>query len=186
MKKQLQKIFFLLFLTGCMTAPQYSFDSGLKSNKSYRVPFQQIVFISNQKRFDSAHHIENSLPQSPEQIIQNWIQKNLIEDAHQTDTLQIVLHQAEIVRENLPSQHWWQPDYVKDTLNYDIEVIQSGDNSTLNHRFNVAGKAYVQMGRRISLAEKEKQWAKLYRTMLDHLESEISTKIPHVIQSHQN
>lgn len=185
MKKQLQKIFFLFFLTGCMAAPQHSFESGLKSNKSYQVPFNQIVFISEQKRFDSAHHIENRLPQCPEQIIQNWIQKNLIEDAHQAATLQIILHQAEIVRENLPSEHWWQPDYVKDTLNYNIELIERNE-ETNNHRLTVAGKTYVQMGRKISLADKEKEWAKLYRAMLNHLESDLSNKIPHVIQSYKN
>ena len=185
MKKQLQKIFFLFFLTGCMAAPQHSFESGLKSDKSYQVPFHQIVFVSEKKRFDSAHHIENKLPQSPEQIIQNWIQKNLIEDSHQTATLQILVHQAEIVREHLPSPHWWQPDYVKDTLNYNIELIGHNE-ETNNHRLSVAGKTYVQMGRRISLADKEKQWAKLYRTMLDHLESDLSNKIPHVIQSDKN
>jgi len=185
MKKQLQKIFFLFFLTGCMAVPQHSFESELQSDKFYQVPFQQIIFISNIKRFDSAHHIENKLPKSPEQIVQSWIHKNLKEDAHQNTTLQIILNQAEIIRENLPSEHWWQSDYIQDTLNYNIELVQNQDHTT-NNRLTVAGKTYVQMGRRISLADKEKQWAKLYRTMLDHLGKEISTHISHVIQSHKN
>ena len=184
MKKQLQKILFLLFLAGCMTAPRHSFEAHLKSDKSYQVPFQQIVFTSEQKGFDSAHHIENRLPQTPELIIQHWIQENLIENPQKNASLQIILHQAEIIRENKPAEHWWQPDYIQDTLNYNIELVQNQDYSTDN-RLTVAGKTYVQMGRRISLADKEKQWAKLYRTMLDHLETEISTHIPHVIQSHK-
>ena len=186
MKKQLQKIFFLLFLTGCMAAPQHSFESELKSeNSNIQKNFHQISFLSERSKFDSAHHIENRLPKSPEQIIQNWIHDNLVETANLTSSLQIILHQAEIVRENLPSEHWWQPDYVKDILNYNIEVIQTGDIPTFNRRFNVAGNTYVQMGRRISLAEKEKQWAKLYRTMLNHLEKEI-LRLPHETEPHKN
>ena len=185
MKKQLQKIFFLLFFTGCMTAPQFSFESDLKSEKSYQVPFQQITFASERKRFDSAHHIENKLSQSPEVIIQNWIHDNLIENEIPGGKLQIVLHQAEIIRENQPAEHWWQTDYIKDTLNYNIELI-SRKNDTTAHRLTVAGKTYAQMGRRISLMEKEKQWAQLYRTMLNHLEKEILNKIPHVVVSDKN
>ena len=185
MKKQLQKIFFLFFLTGCMVAPQHSFESNLKSEKSYQVPFQQIIFLSTQKRYDSAHHIENKLPQSPEIIIQNWIHNTLIPTAIKNSDLQIILHQAEIIRENLPSQHWWQPDYIQDTLNYNIELVERHDKTSVN-RLTVSGKTFVQMGRRISLANKEKEWAKLYRTMLNHLEQEILNKIPHVIQSHKN
>lgn len=185
MKKQLQKIFFLFFLTGCMTAPQYSFESDLKSDKNFLVPFQQIVFVSEIKRFDSAHHVENRLPQSPDLILQNWIQENLKEDANKDSTLQIILHQAEIIRENQPSEHWWQPDYIKDTLNYNIELVQRQENSSPN-RLTVAGKAYTQMGRRISLTDKEKQWANLYRTMLNHLENDLSNKIPHVVITHKN
>ena len=185
MKKQLQKIFFLLFLTGCMAAPRYSFESELKSDKFYQLPFQQIVFVSEQRRFDSAHHIENRLPQNPEQIIQKWIHQNLTGKGHQNTTLQIILNRAEIIRENLPAEHWWQPDYIKDTLNYNTELIQHTD-ATPSNSLVVAGQTYVQMGKRISLTDKEIQWAKLYRTMLDHLESEISNKIPHVIQSNKN
>jgi hypothetical protein len=184
MKKQLQKMIFLLFLTGCMAAPQHSFEANLKSEKSYSIPFQKITFVSETKRFDSAHHIENRLPQSPDEIIQNWIQENLKEDSKQNASLQIILHQAEIIRENQPAEHWWQPDYVQDTLSYNIELVEHNEKTDPNY-LTVAGKTYVQMGRRTSLMNKEKQWAKLYRTMLDHLESELSTKIPHVVQSHK-
>lgn len=185
MKKQLQKIFFLFFLTGCMAAPQYFFESDLKSNKNFLVPFQQIVFVSENKKFDSAHHIENRLPQSPDLILQNWIRENLKEDARKGSTLQIILHQAEIIRENQPTKHWWQSNYVKDTLNYNIELVQRRKDSSPN-RLTVAGKTYTQMGRRLSLTDKERQWAKLYRTMLNHLENDLSNKIPNVIVTHKN
>ncbi len=177
MKKQIQTIFLLFFLTGCMVAPLSSFEEDFKSSHHYQTPFDTISFISQRKYFDSAHHLEDKISHRPEQVIRNWIHQHLKTDHSESESLQIILHQAEIIRELKPAKNWWQPDYIQDTLNYKIELKDNKD-----HSLNVAGKAYVQMGKRISLSDKEKQWAKLYQTMLNHLENEI-LKLPHVVQS---
>lgn len=180
MKKQLQKILFLLFLGGCMNAPVNHFESYFKVEKKYQIPFQKIALTSDLKIVDSAHHVENQLPQTPFQIIQNWIGQTLVMQPNTPNELQLILHKAEIIRQNLPAENWWEHDYIQDTLYYQIELFQQSDTGAVN-RLNIGGKNFVKMNKKASLAEKEKQWADLYNQMLRHLENEISTKIPHVI-----
>lgn len=180
MKKQIQKFLWFLFLGGCMTAPQGHFESYLKMDDCYSVPFQKVIVISDLKKVDSAHHVENKLPQHPKQIIQSWAQKNLITSPQLTDEFHIILHQGEIIRQDFPADHWWQYDYIQDTLYYQIELVQRKDDKVIN-RLNIGGKNFVKMNKKTSLAEKEKQWANLYNQMLKHLENEITEKIPHVV-----
>lgn len=179
MKKQLQKILFLLFLSGCMMAPVNHFESYFQPQKKYQIPFQKVILTDDLKMVDSAHHVGNKLSQSPVQIVQNWADKSLVTTPDVPHDLQLVLHQSEIVRQEFPAEYWWQFDFIQDTLYYDIELIQRDKDKNIN-RSNFGGKVFVKMNKKSSLAEKEKQWATLYHQMLQHLENEIS-KIPHVI-----
>lgn len=178
-KNQLQKISFLLFLSACMIAPVNHFDSFFKMENQYQVPVQKITLVSNLKKFDSTHHIENRLSLSPVQIVQNWIDNTFITQNLDSD-LYIILHKTEIIRQELPAQHWWQPDMIQDTLNYEIELVQR-KNGASPYRLKVGGKHYVKMNKKTSLAQKEKEYAKLYNQMLKHLENEIQNNIPHVV-----
>jgi hypothetical protein len=178
-KKQLQKCFFLFLLSGCMVAPINHFGSYFKVDQKYHLPVQKITLVSNLKKFDSTHHIENKLSLSPYQIVQNWINNTFIIGKSDSD-LHLILNKAEIVREEFPAQHWWQPDMVQDTLNYDIELVQR-KNGTSPYRLKVGGKHYAKMNKKTSLAEKEKQYAKLYDQMLNHILNEMQNNIPHVV-----
>ena len=179
-KKQLQKIFLLFFLGGCMTAPVNHFDSYFKYEQKYQIPVQNIVLVSALKKFDSNHHIENRLSLSPNQIVQQWIDNTFITDFKKNSNLHLILHKTEIVRQKLPAQHWWQHDMVQDTLNYEIELVQRTKQNS-PYRLKVGGKHYVKMNKKTSLAQKEKEYAKLYQQMFAHLESEIQSNIPNVI-----
>lgn len=178
-KKQLQKFFFLFLLSGCMVAPINHFESYFKVDQKYHLPVKKITLVSNLKKFDSTHHIENRLSLSPYQIVQNWINNTFIIGKSDSD-LHLILNKAEIVREEFPAQHWWQPDMVQDTLNYDIELVQR-KNGASPYRLKVEGKHYAKMNKKTSLAEKEKQYAKLYEQMLSHILNEMQNNIPHVV-----
>ena len=169
----MKKIFFLfLFLTGCIHAPKSSFQ--LNENENiYTMKVNQIEIISMTSHFDSSNHIEKEMSLSPEEAVEKWVQKHLkVETGN--DKLYVIIHQAEMLRDEKINDSWFKLDEETYTLNYQLEIQLRQNNSILKSSF-AKGKGFITLAKKASLSKKEESWAWLIQKMLTHFEAKITT-----------
>ena len=164
----------MLFLSGCMNAPQSAFQIHPDSD-IYNLKAGKIEIVSMTSHFDKLPHIEDRLPVSPEQSVVEWTQKHLI-PSDNTQQLWIIIHKAEMLQTDLPTSGFFQLDEVNYTLNYQME-IQLRENNQLIQTFPVSGNGFMTMAKKASLSQKEKGWAWLIQKMLTHLKTKIKTDL---------
>ncbi|MGN0919582.1 MAG: hypothetical protein ACI4OR_02335 [Alphaproteobacteria bacterium] len=175
----MKKIFFVFFLlAGCMGAPQKSFqvdpDTGV-----YTLAVGQIEVVPMAAHFDMLPHVENKMPTSPEEAVQEWAQNHLQATGGTHKKLWIIVNQAEMLKTNLPSNGFFKLDEESYTLNYRLSVqVREGD--AIIQDFPVDGKGFVTLKKKAALASKEKGWAWLIQKMLTHLKTKMQTELKEV------
>ena len=174
-------LFFCLILTGCFSAPKDVFEEKLSGGSVYQLPVGKIEVVDFKVHHDSKHYIENTWPQTPAQVIQNWVNQNLKTTPFTSERLIVVIHQAHVVQEPLKATHWFYPDREKDTLSFRVEFIMK-ENTKTKQTFTVGGEAFVEMTAKKSLAEKETQWANMLLQMRETLALKLQEKLPHVVK----
>ena len=175
----MKKIFFLLFLlSGCMTAPPKSFQFD-PDDAVYTVRVAGVETISMTTHFDVLPHVENQMPTSPEEAIAEWVQAHLKPDGTKNNKLQVVVHQAEMLKTAMPQEGTFTPDEENYTLNYNLEV-QVREGEKIIQTIPVAGKGFIQIAKKASLAKKEKGWSWLIQKMLVHLKTKMQTELENV------
>ena len=175
----MKKIFFLfLFLSGCMQAPSSSFRLE-ESDRTYTLNVNQVETVSMVSHFDSLNHIEKEMPLSPEESISHWVQNHL--NVYEGDKkLWIIIHQAEMLREEKLNQNWFKLDEETYILNYQLEIQLRQNKSVLKSSF-AKGKGFITLAKKASLSKKEESWAWLIQKMLRHLEAKITTDFEDVL-----
>lgn len=175
----MKKIFLLLlFLSGCMVAPQKAFQVDPDS-EIFSVNVQAVEVVPMATHFDMLPHVENKLPTSPEQAVVEWAQKHLKSSQTGSKKIWIVVNQAEMLKTELPADSFFQMDEESYTLNYQLSV-QVRQENTLLQTLPVEGKGVVTLKKRASLASKEKGWAWLIQKMLTHLKTKMKSDLKDV------
>ena len=165
----------LLLLSGCMTAPQKSFQVDPDTDV-YSVRAESIEVVPMTTHFDALPHIENQMPTSPEEAIKEWAEMHLKADSETPQKLQIVVKRAEMLKTDLPSEGLFTLNEENYTLNYKIEVQVRHQENVLQ-TIPVEGKGFITLKKRASLASKEKGWAWLIQKMLIHLKTKMQTDL---------
>ncbi len=168
----------LFFLSGCMTAPQKSFqvdpDTGV-----YKIQAESIEVVPMAAHFDMLPHIENQLPTSPEEAVQEWAKNHLQPILVGKKKLWITVEQAEMLKTDLPSGSFFKMDEESYTLNYQLSV-QLREGEQVLQSLPVEGKGYITLKKKASLASKEKGWAWLIQKMLTHLKTKMQSDLKDV------
>lgn len=175
----MKKVFLLLFfLSGCMTAPQKSFQ--LNSDEDVhiiRVAAVEAVPLS--PHFDSLPHVEDQMPTTPEEAVVQWVQTRLKPEGTDSKRLHVIVHKAEMLKTDMPSDSFFEPDEENYVLNYELEVqVRIGEK--IIQAFPVTGKGFIQVAKKASLASKEKGWSWLIQKMLTHLKTQMQTELENV------
>lgn len=155
-----------LFLSACLNAPKDVFTENLNYGEDVQVNVRSVEVVNYQKANDSKHFIEHKWPQTPETIIRAWATKKIKTNPKAEKNLVVAIHQAEVMREKIPAETWYQNNEVKDTLLYQIELLIQKNQETLTEHF-VKGQIFAQMPEKSSLATKEKEWVKMANQMLE-------------------
>ena len=175
----MKKILFLLFfLSGCMAPPQETFQTDPDSGV-YSVRARAVEVVPMATHFDVLPHIENQMPTSPEGAVVEWAKAHLKADPGASSKLWIIVHRAEMLKADLPAEGFFKPDEESYTLDYLLEV-QVRKEERLVQKLPVAGKGFIQIAKRASLASKEKGWAWLIQKMLTHLKTKMQTDLKDV------
>lgn len=175
----MKKIVCLLFLlAGCMSVPQKSFQVDPDTDV-YSVRAESIEVVPMTTHFDALPHVENQMPTSPEEAIQEWAQKHLKATKQSPDKLWIVIKQAEMLKTDLPSEGFFKLDEESYTLNYQIG-LQLRHQEEVIQNIPVEGKGFITLKKEASLASKEKGWAWLIQKMLTHLKTKMKTDLKNV------
>ena len=175
----MKKIVFALFLlSGCMSAPQKSFQVD-PDTEVYPVRAESVEVIPMTTHFDTLPHIESQMPTSPEEAIKEWAEMHLKGNSEAPQKLQIIVHRAEMLKNDLPSEGVFTFDEENYTLNYKIEVRLRQQEDTLQ-TLPVEGKGFITVKKKASLATKEKGWAWLIQKMLMHLKTKMQTDLKDV------
>ena len=176
----MKKIFFVgfLFLSGCLSAPEKAFQIDPDS-EVYEVSVAAVETIPMATHFDVLPHIENRMPTSPEEAVGEWMEKHLRPNHTTSDKLRVIVHQAEMLKADLPNESFFKPDEESYTLNYELDVQLLAGEKTLQS-VPVAGKGFIQIAKKASLASKEKGWAWLIQKMLTHLKTKMQTDLENV------
>ena len=73
MKKML---FLLLLLSGCMAAPQETFQTD-PDTETFLVRVGEVEVVPMATHYDVLPHVENKMPTSPEDAVSEWVQTHL-------------------------------------------------------------------------------------------------------------
>ena len=168
----------LLLLSGCMTAPQKSFQVDPDTDV-YSVRAESIEVVPMTTHFDALPHVENQMPISPEEAVQEWAEKHLKANPEASQKLQIIVQQAEMLKTDLPSEGLFTLNEENYTLNYQIEV-RLRQHEDVIQTLPVQGKGFVTVKKRASLATKEKGSAWLIQKMLMHVKTKMQTDLKDV------
>jgi len=175
----MKKIFWLLFLvSGCMSAPQKAFQID-PDTEVYSLAVESIEVVPLAIHFDMLPHVENQMPTSPEEAVQEWVQKHLKPTPNGSQKLWFIVKQAEMLKMDLPGDSFFKPDEESYTLNYQIEV-QLRRQDEVVQTLPVEGKGFITLQKRASLASKEKGWAWLIQKMLTHLKTKMQSDLKNV------
>ena len=175
----MKKVFLFFFLlSGCMTAPQKAFQVD-PDTEEYPLSVSEIEVVPMTAHFDALPHVENQLPTSPEEAIQEWTKNHLKALATQDKSLWIVVDRAEMLKTDLPSDTLFKLDEESYTLNYQISLqVRKGD--IIEQKIPVDGKGFITVKKKASLANKEKGWAWLIQKMLTHLKTKMKSDLKNV------
>ena len=168
----------LLLLSGCMNAPQKSFQVDPDTDV-YPVQVESVEVVPLTTHFDALPHIENQMPTSPEEAIKEWVEMHLKADSEAPKKLQIIVKRAEMLKTDLPSEGLFTLDEENYTLNYKIEVYLRQQEEVVQ-TLPVEGKGFITVKKKASLATKEKGWAWLIQKMLIHLKTKMQTDLKDV------
>lgn len=176
--KKMWALFLMFWTAACVQAPPDAFSENINWGTPFVVSAQQVETVSLNKVYDSTHYMEKRWPLSPEKGLIKWVQKNL-KTTSSPYRLIVVIHQAHVVRETLPAT-WYEPNEVKDTLIYRVEfLLKAGPKTKMS--FTVGGKVFTQMPQKLSLADKEKEWAKMMTQMMENLNQQVALKLKNVV-----
>ena len=175
----MKKILFLLvFLSGCMTAPEKTFQTDPDTEVD-SVCTSAVEVVPMAMHFDVLPHVENQMPTSPEEAVMQWAKVHLKTNSNSAKKLWIIVHRAEMLKADMPSGSWLKPDEENYTLDYHLEV-QVREQEAVVQKVFVSGKGFIQVAKRTSLANKEKGWAWLIQKMLTHLKTKMQTDLKDV------
>ena len=164
-------ILILLFLSGCLLAPEKMDPLG-QEEALYSVPANEVTVVSMAPSFDALPHVEKRLPLPPDEAVSLWVKKYVQTAEEVSDKLVIVIHQADVLLEEKKAPHWFDFDREIYTLTYHLEV-QLRHQTRLIKKSSVRGKGFVDVAKKASLATKEKNWNQLIQKMLIHLKTQI-------------
>ena len=171
-------ILLLFFLSGCMTAPERSFQVD-PDTEIYPLSVAEMEVVPMTVHFDMLPHIENKMPTSPEEAIQEWVNNHLKVTHVGNKKMWVIVERAEMLKTDLPSGSFFKLDEESYTLNYQLSVqIREGDRIIQN--LPVEGKGYITLKKKAALASKEKGWAWLIQKMLTHLKNKMQADLEDV------
>ena len=170
----------MLFLIVYMTAPHSAFQVD-PDTEVYPVQVNAVETVPMATHFDMLPHIENKMPISPEEAIQEWVKNHLSPTQTGRKKLWIIIEQAEMLKTDIPGGHFFQLDEESYTLNYRLSVQVRQDDRIIRN-LPVEGKGFITLKKRASLANKEKGWAWLIQKMLTHLKTKMKTDLEDVFE----
>ncbi len=175
----MKKLFWIVFLlSGCMTAPQKTFQVD-PDTEVFQVQANEVIVIPMTTHFDMLPHVENKMPTSPEEAISEWAKMHLKATSGTPQKLVIVIEQADVLKADLPSGNLFKPDEEHYTLNYKITLHLRQEGEILK-TVPVAGKGFVTVAKKAALSTKEKGWAWLIQKMLTHLKIKMKSDLQNV------
>lgn len=178
----MKKVFFLLlFLSGCMAPPEKAFQVD-PDTEVYEVHASEVEVVPMATHFDVLPHVENQMPTSPEEAVMQWVNAHLKADPAASGSLWVIVHRAEMLKADMPSDSWFKPDEENYTLDYQLEV-QVRRQGQVVQKMPVAGKGFISIEKKASLASKEKGWAWLIQKMLTHLKTKMQADLKDVFVS---
>ena len=93
----------LLLLSGCMSAPQKSFQVDPDTDV-YHIKAESVEVVPMTAHFDALPHVENQMPTSPEEAVKEWAQMHLKATQNVPQRIQIIVKRAEMLKTDLPSE----------------------------------------------------------------------------------
>ena len=173
-------ICFLIFLMGCLDAPQRAFQLN-QETPVYSLDVQKTEVVSLAHSFDTNTHIENEIPTTPEEAIIQWNENHLKATQKGDKKLVIVIHKINMITEEKINS-WFKHDEEIYTLNYSLEIQLRQEKKVIQNS-TVSGKGFITLAKKSSLSAKEEGWAWLIQKMLDHLQTKLQTDFKNVIIS---
>ncbi len=166
-------------LLGC-TAPklhQFSVDT-FQNQIPVQVKVKEIVVSNHIEHFDKLPHIENEMPITPKNVLEDWA-KNRFYQANvvKADTMHIVIEKAYMTKKDEKSDNWYTFDNENYRLTYAVKV-DFLSNKKVIYTLDVGGFESSSLPKRSSLSEKEKTFEKMMNQMVQKVNHQILLQIP--------
>lgn len=137
-----------------------------------------VVVQSEVMKFNRLPHIEEKLPVSPEEALQEWAHNHFYgADKLSVETAVITIKDAYMTQKEVESANWYTFNNEAYKLTYEVSIAFVRDGNTL-YEHTVQGWESSSLPARSSLAEKEGAWQKMLNAMIRKVNGQIVNAIP--------
>ncbi len=167
-------------LLGC-TAPklhQFSVDT-FQNQTPVQMKVKEIVISNQVAQFDKLPHIENEMPITPKNVLEDWAKNRFypVNSSKKADVMQVVIEKAYMTKKDEKSENWYTFDNEKYHLSYAVRV-DFLLNKDVVYTLDVGGFESSSLPKRSSLSDKEKTFEKMMNQMVQKVNHQILLQMP--------
>lgn len=168
-----------LLLSACQVLPltPFSVDTYAKEPPIF-LDVSLIDITSRVHTYNRLPHIENNLPVTPDDVLQDWAHNRLrASDATSPITAEFSIIKAYMTETPSPSGKWYIFDNVTYRLDYDV-MLQFKQSNRILYTQTAAGWEEHAIPQKSSLHTKERTWEKMLNNMVQKIDHKIIPEIP--------
>ena len=168
-----------LTLTACQVLPVTPFYVNTYADETPVLLDVSVVNITSQiQTYNHLPHIENDLPITPNDVLQDWGHNRLrATNISSPITTEFVIKKAYMTQTDTPSAKWYIFDNVTYRLDYDV-ILQFKQDHRILYTQTATGWEEYAIPQKSSLYTKEKTWEKMLNNMVQKINDKIVPEIP--------
>lgn len=169
----------VLFLIGCQAPRLNSFNvRTLTDERPIALNVGRVRVDSTVMRYDRKPHIEETLPVTPNEALEEWAQHRF--DANNpTSPVNVIMtiHQADMTEREEKGANWYTLDNYAYRLTYQITMEFEQEGHIL-YKHTVDGWESSSLPQRSSMADKEAVWLKMMNAMIRKVNQQMIDAVP--------
>ena len=168
-----------LTVCACQVLPLTPFHVDTYADKDpVLLNVSMVDVISHVQTYNHLPHIENKLPITPNDVLQDWAHNRLRATNTLTPTVaELTVKKAYMTQTDTPSNKWYVFDNVTYRLDFDV-MLQFKQNGHILYTQTATGWEEYAIPQKSSLYTKENTWEKMMNAMVEKVNNKIIPEIP--------